>query len=226
MDKILQLILKTFIEITNKTKKYGKSIIFFSLLIISTLLLLLYVIFLNNKIMDSYLNQKTKEKEETHTAQVNERRRLNITIYNLLNKFYYDNPEVKNISVLEYHNGSVNLGNKAFLYASTTFEISNDNVMINIQKANLSNYNIFNILYNNNYYCSNLDNLKLIDNQLYYLVKDINGGSYIYVTEIRNINNNNNAIAALFVITSDSLCNTVVEEKTKKIGNTLNYLYS
>lgn len=226
MDKILQLIFKLFINIINSTKKYGKSIIFFSLLIISTLLLLLYVIFLNNKLMDNYLDNKTKEKEETHTAQVQERRRLNITIYNLLNKFYLDNKEVKNVSVLEYHNGSVNLGNKAFLYASATFEIGSNNVMINIQKANLSNYNIFNVLYNNNYYCSNMDNLKLIDNQLYYLVKDVNDGSYIYVCEIRNINNNNNAIAALFVVTSDSVCNNAIEEKTKKIGNTLNYLYS
>lgn len=226
MDKILQLIFKLFTNIISATKKYGKSIVFFTLLIVSTLLLLLYVLFLNNKVMDSFLNEKTKEKEMQHTTQVQERRRLNITIYNLLNKFYYDNPEVKNVSLLEYHNGSVNLGNKAFLYASTTFEISNDNVMINIQKANLSNYNIFNVLYNNSYYCSNMDNLRLIDNQLYYLVKDIEGGSYIYVTEIRNINNNSNAIAALFVVTSDSVCNNDVEEKTKKIGNTLNYLYS
>lgn len=226
MDKILKLIFKLFTDIIAATKKYGKSIVFFTLLIVSTLLLLLYVLFLNNKVMDSFLDSKSKEKEIQHTAQVQERRRLNITIYNLLNKFYYDNPEVKNVSLLEYHNGSVNLGNKAFLYASTTFEISNDNVMINIQKANLSNYNIFNVLYNNSYYCSNLDNLRLIDNQLYYLVKDIDQGSYIYVTEIRNINNNSNAIAALFVVTSDSICNEDVEEKTKKIGNTLNYLYS
>lgn len=226
MDKILKLIFKLFTDIIAATKKYGKSIVFFTLLIVSTLLLLLYVLFLNNKVMDSFLDSKSKEKEIQHTTQVQERRRLNITIYNLLNKFYYDNPEVKNVSLLEYHNGSVNLGNKAFLYASTTFEISNDNVMINIQKANLSNYNIFNVLYNNSFYCSNMDNLRLIDNQLYYLVKDIEGGSYIYVTEIRNINNNSNAIAALFVITNDSICNEEVEEKTKKIGNTLNYLYS
>ena len=226
MDKILKLIFKLFTDIIAATKKYGKSIVFFTLLIVSTLLLLLYVLFLNNKVMDSFLNEKTKEKEIQHTTQVQERRRLNITIYNLLNKFYYDNPEVKNVSLCEYHNGSVNFGNKAFLYASTTFEISNNNVMVNIQKANLSNYNIFNVLYNNSFYCSNMDNLKLIDNQLYYLVKDIDQGSYIYVTEIRNINNNNNAIAALFVITSDSVCNNDVEEKTKKIGNTLNYLYS
>lgn len=226
MDKILKLIFKLFTDIIAATKKYGKSIVFFTLLIVSTLLLLLYVLSINNRILDNYLDSKSKEKEIQHTTQVQERRRLNITIYNLLNKFYYDNPEVKNVSLLEYHNGSVNLGNKAFLYASTTFEISNDNVMINIQKANLSNYNIFNVLYNNSYYCSNLDNLRLIDNQLYYLVKDINDGSYIYVTEIRNINNNSNAIAALFVVTSDSICNEDVEEKTKKIGNTLNYLYS
>lgn len=226
MDKILKLIFKLFTDIIAATKKYGKSIVFFTLLIVSTLLLLLYVLSINNRILDNYLNDKSKEKEIQHTAQVQERRRLNITIYNLLNKFYYDNPEVKNVSLLEYHNGSVNLGNKAFLYASTTFEISNDNVMINIQKANLSNYNIFNVLYNNSYYCSNMDNLRLIDNQLYYLVKDIDQGSYIYVTEIRNINNNSNAIAALFVITNDSICNEDVQEKTKKIGNTLNYLYS
>lgn len=226
MDKILKLIFKLFTDIIAATKKYGKSIVFFTLLIVSTLLLLLYVLSINNRILDNYLNDKSKEKEIQHTAQVQERRRLNITIYNLLNKFYYDNQEVKNVSLLEYHNGSVNLGNKAFLYASTTFEISNDNVMINIQKANLSNYNIFNVLYNNSYYCSNMDNLRLIDNQLYYLVKDIEGGSYIYVTEIRNINNNSNAIAALFVVTNDSICNEDVEEKTKKIGNTLNYLYS
>lgn len=225
MKELVTPIFKTFLELTNKVKKYGKSIIFFSLLIITTLLLIMYIIFLNNKIMDSYLNEKTKEKEETHTAQVNERRRLNITIYNLLNKFYYDNPEVKNISVLEYHNGSVNLGNKAFLYASTTFEISNNNVLINIQKANLSNYNIFNILYNNSYYCSNLDNLRLVDNNIYYLIKDVKDANYIYVSEIRNINNNN-AIAALFVITTDTLCHEQMKEKTKIIGNTLNYLYS
>lgn len=226
MDKILKLIFKLFTDIIAATKKYGKSIVFFTLLIVSTLLLLLYVLSINNRILDNYLDNKSKEKEIQHTAQVQERRRLNITIYNLLNKFYYDNPEVKNISLCEYHNGSVNFGNKAFLYASTTFEISNNNVMVNIQKANLSNYNIFNVLYNNSFYCSNMDNLKLIDNQLYYLVKDIDQGSYIYVTEIRNINNNSNAIAALFVITNDSICNEDVEEKTKKIGNTLNYLYS
>lgn len=225
MKELVTPIFKTFLELINKTKKYGKSIIFFSLLIITTLLLIMYIIFLNNKIMDSYLNEKTKQKEVEHTTQVQERRRLNITIYNLLNKFYYDNPEVKNISVIEMHNGNVNLANKAFLYASATFEISNNNVLINIQKANLSNYNIFNVLYNNNYYCSNLDNLKLIDNQLYYLVKDIKEGNYIYVNEIRNVNNNL-GIAALFVVTSDSVCNEDIKEKTKIISNTLNYLFS
>lgn len=226
MKELVTPIFKTFLELINKTKKYGKSIIFFSLLIITTLLLIMYIIFLNNKIMDSYLDSKKVINDKEHTTQVLERRKLNITIYNLLNRFYYNNNEVKNIALLEYHNGSVNLGKKAFLFASTTFEISNsNNVLINIQKSNMSNYNIFNVLFNNNYYSANLNNLKLTDSNLYYLIKDINGASYVYVNEIRNVNNNT-AIAALIVTTTDTTYNESMFEKTKIITNSLNYLFS
>lgn len=210
MNTIIESIISVFNKTVEQVKKYGKSLVLWCVVLFAFVGMLVYFFHLNSTLLNNLLNQQEEQhteqielQEQTHIQQVTERRELNSKIYNLLNKFFYTHECVETVAIMEYHNGSNNLAKKAFLYVSNTFELckGNDNHFINIQRMNISLFNISNILFENNgYYNSTIKELKNNDIKLYSIVSNINQSKHIYIIEIKDVNNI--AVAALVVVSN------------------------
>lgn len=223
MNTIIQSIISIFNNTVEQAKKYGKGLVLWCVVLFAFVAMLVYFLHQNELLLNRFINQQQQEQiqhieqqEQTHIKQVTERRELNSKIYNVLNKFFYTHQCVENVAVMEYHNGSSNLSKNAFLYVSNTFELckGNDSHFSDIQRMNISLFNISNILYQSNgYYQSSVEQLKNNDIKLYSIISNIDTAKHIYIIEVQDINNI--AVAAIVVISNQDY--SLVLEQTIKI---------
>lgn len=223
MNTIIQSIISIFNTTVEQVRKYGKGLVLWCVVLFAFIGMMVYFLHQNEILLDKFINQQQQEhiehinkQEEQHIQQVTERRELNSKIYNVLNKFFYTHQCVQTVAVMEYHNGSSNLAKKAFLYVSNTFELckGNDSHFSDIQRMNISLFNISNILYQNaGYYQSSVEQLKNNDIKLYSIVSNIDTAKHIYIIEVQDINNI--AVAAIVVISNQDY--SLVLESTIKI---------
>lgn len=223
MNTIIQSIISIFNNTVEQAKKYGKGLVLWCVVLFAFVAMLVYFLHQNELLLNKFINQQQQEQiqhieqqEQTHIQQVTERRELNSKIYNVLNRFFYTHQCVQMVAMMEYHNGSNNLAKKAFLYVSNTFELckGNDSHFSDIQRMNISLFNISNILYQSSgYYQSSIEQLRNNDIKLYSIVSNINEAKHIYVIEVQDINNI--AVAAIVVISNQDYSSTL--ESTIKI---------
>lgn len=223
MNTIIQSIISIFTSTVEQVRKYGKGLVLWCMVLFAFISMLVYFLHQNEMLLNRFINQQQQEhiehinkQEQTHIQQVNERRELNSKIYNVLNRFFYTHSCVQDIALMEYHNGSSNLAKKAFLYVSNTFELckGNDSHFSDIQRMNISLFNISNILYQDaGYYQSSIELLKNNDIKLYSIVSNIDEAKHIYIVEVQDINDI--AVAAIVVISNQDYSTTL--ESTIKI---------
>lgn len=217
MNNILLELIKpltsAFTSIIATIKRYGKSIVLWGTMLFLSLSMVFYFLHLNDKLLNSFLNT-IEERERTvqidnaklHEENINNRRELNLKVYNLLNNFFYTHKCVQDVAVMEYHNTHHNLAHNPFIYVSNTFELckNNDSHFGDIQSKTISLFNVSNILYSNNgYYHSTIGELKRNDGKLYAMVYNIEGAKHIYIREIKKAGNSSISIGAVVVVSNE-----------------------
>lgn len=230
MNTIITAIISIFNITVDQVKKYGKGVILWLTVLGLFSLMLVFFLKQNDHLFTRIINQQSAQvesAEQRHSDQVEDRRTTNIRVYNVLNKFFYSNKNVMNLSVMEHHNGTSTLnGRKSFLYISNTFELCrfNDTHYSTIQHINMSLFNIFNIMYTNNYrlYYNTINELRRDDMKLYSIVQPIRTSTYIYCIEIVDINDI--SVASLFVVTNDIKFNESFANQIQVLSNNLSLI--
>lgn len=230
MNTIITAIISIFNTTVDQTKKYGKGVVLWSTVLGLFGIMLVFFLKQNDHLFARIINQQSAQvesAEQRHSDQVEDRRTLNIDVYNMLNKFFYSNKNVINLSIMEHHNGTNSLnGRKSFLYISNTFELCrfNDLHYSNIQHINMSLFNIFNIMYSNNYrlYHNTINELRRDDMKLYSIVQPIRAATYIYCIEIVDLNDI--SVASLFIVTSDKAFSESFANQIQVLSNNLSLI--
>lgn len=230
MNTIITAIISIFNTTVDQVSKYGKGVVLWLTVLGLFSLMLVFFLKQNDHLFARIINQQSAQvvqAEQRHSDQVEDRRTLNVQVYNMLNKFFYSNRNVMNLAILEHHNGTNSLnGRKSFLYISNTFELCrfNDSHYSNIQHINMSLFNIYNIMYSNNYrlYHNTINELKRDDMKLYSIVQSIRTSTYIYCIEIVDLNDI--SVASLFVVTNDIKYNESFANQIKILSNNLSLI--
>lgn len=222
-----------FSTLVDKTKQHGKSVVLWCLIVLGFASMFFYFFKLNDFLLEKYIYQSdqkiiqnTIDTETKHMNNVAKRRDLNAKIQQELNRFFWTNDCVLNVALMEYHNGSENLLKSSFLFISNTFELckSNDAHFGDIQRVNLSLFNISNKLYSNHgFYTNTIQNLKKDDMKLYSIVYGISKGKQIYILELNNAQKV--GVAALVVI-SDEPYSEELKDKFEILKNRINILFT
>lgn len=143
--------------------------------------------------------------------------------YNIKNKIldlHYHTGAMRTL-VCSMHNGSESInGGYSFLKVSALFEECGDysSVIDEYQNIHLSQFAIFNYLYKEEVFCGTIENLKEIDNKLYYRLV-ANGVKYVH---IQSLVGEKGDIIGFLVLTWDSVpvdCNKVHNQLYKKIAS-------
>lgn len=108
--------------------------------------------------------------EKIHTEKVEKTLEAHYQIHGHLTDLRYRSDAMRAM-VLSLHNGSENInGRYQFLKVSAIFEESGDfyPVAEEWNEIHISNFPIFSYLYSNDYFCGSIEDIKAIDNKLYY----------------------------------------------------------
>lgn len=230
MNTIISTLINIFNTTVDQIKNYGKGIVLWATLLVLFIGMFIFFLRQNDQLFDRVIDQRAAQAAQTelkHTEQVQDRRVLNVTVYNILNKFFYGNSNVCDIAVMEHHNGTLTLnGRKSFLYISNTFELCrfNDTHYNSAQHINMSLFNIYNIMYSRNYrlYYNTIEDLKRDDMKLYSIVHNIKDAQYIYIVELIDINDI--SVASLFIVTNDNTYNSNFANEIKVLSNNISLL--
>lgn len=131
----------------------------------------------------SSLFEKYKEwYDKMHDDKVEKTLESHYLIHNNLIDLKYKSNAVRCL-VYSLHNGQSNInGQYQFLKVSCIFEECGDtfSVMDEYQNIHLTQFSIFSHLYSNHYFCGSIDDLKEVDNKLYYRLV-ANGVNYLHI---------------------------------------------
>ena len=178
---ILEQFLKLVENVTGFLEKFGIIKLFKTVFAIIILYWLIILSFNPSKIFEAW----DKYQDRIHKEKVMETYEKQYAIKNNLMELHYQTGALRTI-VLGLHNGAETLnGAYQFLKLSALFEECGDNpsVMEDYQGIHLTQFPIFTYLKDNEVFCGTLEDLKTIDNKLYYRLLP-NGVGYIHIQSL------------------------------------------
>lgn len=183
--------------------------------IVITLLIAGTIGFINNPtwIFEQYSNWEKTQHQEQLELRLNNTNKIN----HLLDKALY-RMGVDRIILLECHNGITGVGGLPFAKCSATFETLNDGiypVANQYQEVNLSLMPFSSFLFENGYWCGDVDDLKILDKGLYHKMAG-NGTTHFAACVIEGVDN---PLAFMFVSFA-----TDVEHDCEEIRNNIRHL--
>lgn len=164
-DKVIGFIGK-MIELV---KKHGVASILLTALLVGLLSVFFYFLFNPNVAFDVY----ERYKKTKHSELMDIRMQNAPKIQMLLDKLTFKVDASRSL-ILELHNGNDGVGGLPFTKCSATYEALSDEtspVASQYQNQNMSLIPFASFIFDENYWCGNVEDLKEIDKALYYKMK-------------------------------------------------------
>lgn len=178
---ILEQLLRIIENIAGFLDKYGVLKLFKTVVAIIILYWLIIFSFNPSKIFEAY----DAYQDRIHKEKVAVTLEKQYTIKNNVLELHYQTGALRTL-VFSLHNGAESLsGGYQFLKVSALFEECGENpsVMDDYQQIHLTQFSIFSYLKENEVFCGTIDELKAIDNKLYYRLLP-NGVGYVHIQSL------------------------------------------
>ena len=192
---LLEQILKLIENVTIFLEKFGIIKLFKTVLAIIILYWLVILSFNPSKFFEMYEHYQSK----IHKEKVKDTYNKQYSIKNNVLQLHYATNALRTL-VLCCHNGSESLnGGYQFLKCSALFEECGDNfsIMEEYQNIHITQFPIFTYLKQHEVFCGAIEELKEIDNKLYYRLLP-NGVKYLHIQSLVGVNGD---IVGFLVIT-------------------------
>lgn len=212
---ILEQLLRIIENITGFLDKYGVIKLFKTVVAIIILYWLIIFSFNPSKIFEAYDAYQDRIHKEKVAVTLEKQ-------YNIKNKvleLHYSTNAMRTL-VCSMHNGAESInGGYSFLKVSGLFEECGEypSVIDEYQNIHLSQFSIFNYLYKEEVFCGSIEELKEIDNKLYYRLI-ANGVQYVH---IQSLIGEKGDIIGFLVLTWDEtpVCDKVHNQLYKRIAS-------
>lgn len=184
MEKKLNILEQLFglvEKVTGFLEKYGILKLFKTVFAVIVLYWLIILAFNPSKIFEAW----DKYQDRVHKEKVMETYEKQYAIKNNVLELHYQTNALRTL-VFSLHNGAESLsGGYQLLKVSALFEECGDNpsVMDDYQNIHLTQFSIFSYLKENEVYCGTIDELKSIDNKLYYRLVP-NDVGYVHIQSL------------------------------------------
>lgn len=174
------IVLGWFEKVMEFTKKYSIWEIVRTLLLISVIYIFAQILFNPEKIYEKYMeyvNTRHSEKLELRMANSHQ-------IQDELKVLRLETG-AKRVVICELHNGQENVSGFPFMRISATYEATGGDYSVTdfYQNLQITNFPIFNLLYEEEIYCGMVADLKEIDTKLYHKLM-ANEAGYIHIEPI------------------------------------------
>ena len=198
---ILEQFLKLVENVTGFLEKFGIIKLFKTVFAIIIMYWIIILSFNPSKIFEAY----ERYQEKIHKEKVEDTYQKQYKIKNNVLELHYATKALRTL-VLCCHNGSQSLGGGyQFLKCSALFEECGDHpsVMEDYQNIHLTQFPIFSYLQQHQVFCGTIEDLKVIDNKLYYRLLP-NNVKYLHIQALIGQKGD---IVGFMVITWDSVHN-------------------